>query len=265
MAPILILVGHHARDFPSNSESVQFSLVNSFETNMTLIKYMHHRKYHSILIYTVVSDVANNQEPLRDPLGSYQQIHPCLARIYSLELVLSIRVDIRSSFGMPPEMRRVYHKRNCTIVHNKHFQNFGNAWKDTNRTEVLLVKIVLRFNKRPVGLSSFVNCPPVVASFLTQRQLSINAGWQHMGRAPHPNYVDPKCYVATVCHHVRFMYWEHLGHFQRVISHLKWHKIVCMRYLACAFSQMKSTDMFSMYLQPGVPRHFIWWFIAGWT
>ena len=126
----------------------------------------------------------------------------------------------------------------------------------------------INFNKiykRPVGLSSFVNCPPVVASFLTQRQLSINAGWQHMGRVPHPNYVDPECYVATVCHHVRFMYWEHLGHFQRAISHLKWHKIVCMRYLACAFSQMKSTDMFSMYLQSGVPRHFVWWFIAGWT
>ena len=120
-------------------------------------------------------------------------------------------------------------------------------------------------NKRPVGLSSFVNCPPVVASFLTQRQLSINAGWQHMGRVPHPNYVYPECCVATVCHQVRFMYWEHLGHFQRAISHLKWHKIVCMRYLACAFSQMKSTDMFSMYLQSGVPRHFIWWFIAGWT
>ena len=120
-------------------------------------------------------------------------------------------------------------------------------------------------NKRPVGLSSFVNCPPVVASFLTQRQLSINAGWQHMGRVPHPNYVDPKCCVVTVCHQVHFMYWEHLGHFQRAISHLKWHKIVCMRYLACAFSQMKSTDMFSMYLQSGVPRHFIWWFIAGWT
>ena len=98
-----------------------------------------------------------------------------------------------------------------------------------------------------------MNCPPVVASFLTQRQLSINAGWQH---------VDPECCVATVCHQVRFMYWEHLGHFQRAISHLKWHKIVCMRYLACAFSQMKSTDMFSMYLQSGVPRHFIWWFIA---
>ena len=124
-----------------------------------------------------------------------------------------------------------------------------------------------KFHSRcqPGRLTSFVNCPPVVASFLTQRQLSINARWQHMGRVPHPNYVDPECYVATVCHHVRFMYWEHLGHFQRAISHLKWHKIVCMRYLACAFSQMKSTDMFSMYLQSGVPRHFIWWFIAGWT
>ena len=55
------------------------------------------------------------------------------------------------------------------------------------------------------------------------------------------------------------------SHISPGISHLKWHKIVCMRYLACAFSQMKSTDMFSMYLQSGVPRHFIWWFIAGWT
>ena len=118
-------------------------------------------------------------------------------------------------------------------------------------------------NKRPVGLSSFVNCPPVVASILTQRQLSVNARWQHMGRVPHPNYVDPECCIATVCHQVRFMYWEHLGHFHRAISHIKWHKIVCMRYLACTFSQMKSTDMFSMYLQSGVPRHFIWCFYCG--
>ena len=95
--------------------------------------------------------------------------------------------------------------------------------------------------------------------------MSINAGWQHMGWVPHPNYVDPECCVSTVCHQVRFMYWEHLGHFQRAICHLKWHKIVCMRYLACTFNQMKSTDIFSMYLQSGVPRHFIWWFIAGWT
>ena len=45
--------------------------------------------------------------------------------------------------------------------------------------------------KRPVGLSSFVNCPPVVALFLTQRQLSVIAGWQHMGRVPHPYYINP--------------------------------------------------------------------------
>ena len=81
----------------------------------------------------------------------------------------------------------------------------------------------IKYNKRPVGLSSFVNCPPVVASFLTQRQLSVIAGWQHMGRVPHPNYVDLECCVATVCHQVRFMYWEHLDHFHRAISHLKWH------------------------------------------
>ena len=99
--------------------------------------------------------MANNQKPLRDPLGSYQQIHPCLARIYSLELVLSMRDDIRSSSGMPPEMRRVYHKRNCTIVPNKHFQNFRDAWKGTNRTEVLFVKIVLRYKLSIFTLATF--------------------------------------------------------------------------------------------------------------
>ena len=79
------------------------------------------------------------------------------------------------------------------------------------------------------------------------------------------NYVNPLCCVATVCHQVRCMYWGHLGHFHRAISHLKWYKIVCMGYLACTFSQMKSINMFSMFLQSGVPRHFLWRFIAVWT
>ena len=76
------------------------------------------------------------------------------------------------------------------------------------------------------------------------------------------NYVNPVCCVATVCHQVRCIYWGHLGHFYRTISHLKWYKIVCMRYLASTFSQMKSINMFSMFSQPGVPRHFSWRFIA---
>ena len=78
------------------------------------------------------------------------------------------------------------------------------------------------------------------------------------------NYVNPVCCVATVCHQVRCMYWGHFGHFQRAISHLKWHKIVYMRYLACTFSRMKCINMFSMFLQSGVPRHFVWRFIAVW-
>ena len=78
------------------------------------------------------------------------------------------------------------------------------------------------------------------------------------------SYVNPICCVATVCHQVRCMYWGHLGHFYRAISHLKWYKIVCMRYLACTFSQMKSINMFSMFLQSGVPRHFLWKFIGVW-
>ena len=78
------------------------------------------------------------------------------------------------------------------------------------------------------------------------------------------NYVNPVCCVATVCHQVRCMYWGHLGHFRTAISHLKWYEIVCMRYLACTFSQMKSINMFSMFLQSGVARHFLWKFIAVW-
>ena len=46
------------------------------------------------------------------------------------------------------------------------------------------------------------------------------------------NYVNPVCCVAPVCHQVCCMYWGHLGHFHGAISHLKWYKIVCMRYLA---------------------------------
>ena len=80
------------------------------------------------------------------------------------------------------------------------------------------------------------------------------------------NYVNPAWCVATLCSQARCMYWEHLDHFHRVIYHLNWHKIVCMRYLACTFGQMKSINVFSMYLQKsGVPRHFLYRFIAVWT
>ena len=76
------------------------------------------------------------------------------------------------------------------------------------------------------------------------KQLIVNAGWQHTGRVPHPNYVDPECCVANVYHQFRCMYWGHLGHFHRAVSHLKWYKIVCMIYFICIFSQMTSIDMF---------------------
>ena len=81
---------------------------------------------------------------------------------------------------------------------------------------------------------------------------------------PRTNYVNPVCCVATVCHQVRCMYWGHLGHFHIAISHLKWYKIVCMRYLACIFSQTKSIYMFPMFLQSGVLRHSLSRFIAVW-
>ena len=80
------------------------------------------------------------------------------------------------------------------------------------------------------------------------------------------NYDDPVCCVATVCHRgqARCMYWGHLGHIYRAISHLKWCKIVWIRYLARTFIQMKSSNTFFMFLQSEVPRHFRWRFNAVW-
>ena len=68
------------------------------------------------------------------------------------------------------------------------------------------------------------------------------------------NYVNPVCCVATVSHQIRCMNWGHLGHCHGAIYHLKWYKIVCMRYLTCTFSQMKSINMCSMYLQSWVSK-----------
>ena len=43
--------------------------------------------------------------------------------------------------------------------------------------------------------------------------------------------------------------------------------MVCMEDLACNFSRNKSANMFSMYLQSGVPNYIIWRFIVvlKWT
>ena len=61
--------------------------------------------------------------------------------------------------------------------------------------------------------------------------------------------------VVTVCHQVRYTC---LGDFclcHRAISHSNWYQMVGMGDLACKFSRIKSTNMFSMYLQSGVPSH----------
>ena len=47
----------------------------------------------------------------------------------------------------------------------------------------------------------------------------------------------------------------HLGHFHRAISHLNWYEIVCMGDVICISSQMKSRNMFSVYLRSEIPRH----------
>ena len=83
--------------------------------------------------------------------------------------------------------------------------------------------------------------------------------------------------VSPMCYQLRYHSFavKHLfvsaqcqiaHNYHRAISlKLKWYKIVCMRYLACTFSQMKSINMFSMFLLSWVPRHFLWRFISLWT
>ena len=62
-----------------------------------------------------------------------------------------------------------------------------------------------------------------------------------------PNYDNPICCVATVCHQVHCMYWGHLGHFHRATSHLKW---------------LFVWDIKPVHL---VPRHFLSRFIVVWA
>ena len=83
----------------------------------------------------------------------------------------------------------IFYSRKCICRHC--LQNVPHSVQ-TSMSQYHEIKMIKsNINKRPVGLSSFVNCPPVVASFLTQRQLSVIAGWQHMGRVPHPYYINP--------------------------------------------------------------------------
>ena len=92
--------------------------------------------------------------------------------------------------------------------------------------------------------------------------------WINIPSCPSTCYIHPlqlRQPRRLCCHQVHCMYWGHLGHFYGAIYHLKWYKTVCMTYLACTFSQIKSINMFSIYLQYGVPRHFLWRFIAVWT
>ena len=94
------------------------------------------------------------------------------------------------------------------------------------------------------------NVPDIPGACATRNFTNLARGpWHRLIEAEFApgNYVNPVCCVAIVCHQVRCMYWGHLGHIHRAISHLKWYKIACMRYLACIFSQMKSINMFSMY------------------
>ena len=54
----------------------------------------------------------------------------------------------------------------------------------------------------------------------------------------------------------------HLGHFHRAISHLKWYKIVCMRYLACTlrWNLLTCFPCFCNLEFPGISFENILWF-----
>ena len=58
------------------------------------------------------------------------------------------------------------------------------------------------------------------------------------------NYVNPVYCHVLCCHCLppgSLCVLGVLAHFHRAISYLKWYKIVCMRWLACTFSQIKLT------------------------
>ena len=111
----------------------------------------------------------------------------------------------------------------------------GRAERPSALTVSIVARSTVALTKLCCGQDEDTLSVPRFSSFVIEKNLQS------------PNYANPVCCVATVCHQVRCMYWGHLGHLHRAISHLKGHKIVCMRYLACTFSQMKSIDMFSMF------------------
>ena len=75
------------------------------------------------------------------------------------------------------------------------------------------------------------------------------------------NVLNHICCVVTVCHQVRCMCWGHLGLFHRAIAHLNWYQMVWMGDSSCKFSQIKSTNMFSRYMQSGVSWYIIFMFV----
>ena len=79
--------------------------------------------------------------------------------------------------------------------------------------------------------------------------------------------LNPACSVATGCHQVSCLYWEHLSYLLRGISPLNWYMNILnglQGRLKYAVIQIKFTRMhiFSMYLQSGAHRHCYWRFIA---
>ena len=74
---------------------------------------------------------------------------------------------------------------------------------------------------------------------------------------PHMNTLSPIYGFAAVRHQVRRMSWWHLGLFNRHMSLSNWYKIICIANLSCSVIDMKFTNIFSMYLQYGMARHFI--------
>ena len=92
---------------------------------------------------------------------------------------------------------------------------------------------------------------------MTKYKIAVCKQWRYCCHSPSHGYVKLHQPHMLCCHCLPPGSLHVLGAFGSLSYHLKWYKIVCMRYLACTFSQMKSINMFSMFLQCGVPRHFL--------
>ena len=76
------------------------------------------------------------------------------------------------------------------------------------------------------------------------------------------NYANPVYGVATICHQVRWLRWDHPSIFHTATSLLIWYKMFCARDILYRLIWMKFINMFSVYAQSGTHSRFNWYIVV---